>query len=203
MKQKLLLIYIAFSFFACKPEPTPDQYNYYYLTAEQLAKTPYFTNPAFDTLTFVSNQNDTVVFAKTRVDSGWYKIIDASPGNNYTVYHYYQQHTAKYQTIKGEGSFEVQLNKRNVPFNFSYPVSNFIQINFLNDVYTFYMDVLGDTNYPKFIGNLFHRNIEQFNTMYEYSMDNYQTKKIGMYSSNGGLFSIIDSLKSVQYEKIN
>jgi hypothetical protein len=112
MKQKLLLLYIACCFFACKPEPTPDQYNYYYLTAEQLSKTPYFTNPAFDTLTFVSNQNDTVVFAKTRVDSGWYRIIDASPGNNYTVYHYYQQLTANYQTIKGDGSFEVVHSKQ-------------------------------------------------------------------------------------------
>ena len=137
------------------------------------------------------------------MESSWYKQSDYDMGRDYVIHNYYLQLTAKYQTIKGEGSFEVQLNKRNVPFNFSYPVSNFIQINLLNDVYTFYMDVLGDTNYPKFIGNLFHRNIEQFNTMYEYSMDNYQTKKIGMYSSNGGLFSIIDSLKSVQYEKIN
>ena len=115
MKQKLLLLYIAFSFFACKPEPDriPDKHNYNYLTAEQLAKTPYFTNPAFDTLTYVSNQNDTVVFAKTRVDSGWYREIDFNPGVEFTTYHYYQQISAKYQTIKGEGSFGVVHILRN------------------------------------------------------------------------------------------
>ena len=107
MKNILLSFFVLVNFISCKPEPIPDKHNYNYLTAEQLAKTPYFTNPSFDTLKYVSNQNDTVVFAKTRVDSGWYRIIDASPGNNYTVYHYYQQLTAKYQTIKGEGSFEV------------------------------------------------------------------------------------------------
>jgi len=136
MKQKLLLLYIACCFFACKPEPTPDQYNYYYLTAEQLAKTPYFTNPAFDTLTFVSNQNDTVVFAKTRVDSGWYRIIDASPGNNYTVYHYYQQLTAKYQTLKGDESFEVVHSKNTNGGGMNRVNVNFNTLNFyINDYF--------------------------------------------------------------------
>ena len=131
MKQKLLLFYIAFSFFACKPEPKPipDKHNYYYLTAEQLAKTPYFTNPAFDTLTFVSNQNDTVVFAKTRVDSGWYKQIDFNPGVEFTTYHYYQQISANYQTIKGEGSFGVVHSKKGGAYNRNY-LSNVVRVSF-------------------------------------------------------------------------
>jgi hypothetical protein len=75
MKQKLILFYIVCSFFACKPEERlPDIHNYYYLTAEQLGKTPYFNNPDFDTLTFVSNLQDTLVFAKTKVDSSSTKI---------------------------------------------------------------------------------------------------------------------------------
>jgi len=113
MKNKLLLLLLIASLFACKPEePIPDKHNYYYLTAEQLAKTPYFTNPAFDTLTYVSNQNDTVVFAKTRVDSGWYREIDFNPGVEFTTYHYYQQISANYQTIKGDGSFGVVHSKK-------------------------------------------------------------------------------------------
>jgi hypothetical protein len=30
--------------------------NYYYLTAAQLNQTPYFTNPAFDTISFTSDK---------------------------------------------------------------------------------------------------------------------------------------------------
>jgi hypothetical protein len=135
MKQKLLLLYIAFSFFACKPEPKPipDKHNYYYLTAEQLAKTPYFTNPAFDTLTFVSNQNDTVVFAKTRVDSGWYKQIDFNPGVEFTTYHYYQQISANYQTIKGDGSFGVVHSKKGFAYNTI--ISDILKISFFDQNY--------------------------------------------------------------------
>lgn len=118
MKYILLYVFILVSFFACKPEPEriPDKHNYNYLTAEQLAKTPYFTNPAFDTLTYVSNQNDTVVFAKTRVDSGWYRVIEFDPGVEFTKYHHYQQISANYQTIKGEGSFGVVHSKYNLAF---------------------------------------------------------------------------------------
>jgi len=114
MKNILLYVFILVNFLSCKPEPEPipDKHNYYYLTAEQLAKTPYFTNPSFDTLSFVSNQNDTVVFAKTRVDSGWYREIDFNPGVEFTTYHYYQQISANYQTIKGEGSFGVVHSKK-------------------------------------------------------------------------------------------
>jgi hypothetical protein len=137
MKNKLLLLLLIASLFACKPEESiPDKHNYNYLTAEQLFKTPYFTNPAFDTLSFVSNQNDTVVFAKTRVDSGWYREIDFNPGVEYTSYRYYQQISANYQTIKGEGSFGVVHCKKGHTFNSI--ASDFVKFSY-ND-YNFYLN---------------------------------------------------------------
>jgi hypothetical protein len=109
MKQKFILFYIACSFFACKPEERlPDIHNYYYLTAEQLGKTPYFNNPDFDTLTFVSNLQDTLVFAKTKVDSSFYNTYFLDAGSSVSTYEYHQQIKINYQTLKGTGSFGVE-----------------------------------------------------------------------------------------------
>lgn len=168
MKQKLLLLYIAFSFFACKPEPKPipDKHNYFYLTAEQLAKTPYFTNPAFDTLTFVSKQNDTVVFAKTRVDSSWYREIDFNPGVEFTSYRYYQQISANYQTIKGDGSFGVKIVKKRQGGGFEV-------FEYLFNDFKFYdgLNTLNDKSYSRYLGEINLRNKKFTNTMY--SLHNY------------------------------
>jgi hypothetical protein len=109
MKQKFIIFYIACSFFACKPEERlPNEYNYYYLTAEQLGKTPYFNNPDFDTLTFVSNLRDTLVFAKTKVDSSFYSTQHSDYGTGVTTYNYHQQIKINYLTLKGTGSFGVE-----------------------------------------------------------------------------------------------
>jgi len=199
MKQKLLLLYIAFSFFACKPEPdrTPDKHIYYYLTAEQLAKTPYFTNPAFDTLTYVSNQNDTVVFAKTRVDSGWYRIIDASPGNNYTVYHYYQQLTANYQTIKGEGSFEVMHGKR-----INGGVSDIVKYSF--NLFIFYVGdyAINDPTHPRFVGDVYYNNRTFSNSIY--SNHNYNDSAAICYINlDFGIFKINNNITNLTHILIN
>ncbi len=111
MKQKFIIFYIACSFFACKPEERlPDIHNYYYLTAEQLGKTPYFNNPDFDTLTFVSNLQDTLVFAKTTTDSSFYLIESGDAGTGVRTFNYHQQIKINYQTLKGNGSFGVELN---------------------------------------------------------------------------------------------
>ena len=115
MKNILLLLFLTVSFFACKPEPEekqPNQHLYSYLTKEQLAKTPYFTNPAFDTLTFISNLNDTLTFVKTKTDSGFYEenFKDHPSGPTNYLYHQFIQNT--YKTIRGDGSFWVRHSKK-------------------------------------------------------------------------------------------
>ncbi|MDP3927817.1 MAG: hypothetical protein Q8R57_02220 [Bacteroidota bacterium] len=195
MKQKLLLLYIAFSFFACKPEPdrTPDKHINYYLTAEQLAKTPYFTNPAFDTLTFVSNQNDTVVFAKTRVDSGWYKLTDMDVGREYLIFNYYQQLTAKYQTIKGEGSFEVVHSKRINNGN-----TDMLKIVFNNYNFTFGDQVIGNMLHPNY-KELIQINNNIFEFIISVKTDNPSENIEGYINKKYGIFYILDKSKGLEF----
>jgi hypothetical protein len=192
MKNILLYVFILVNFLSCKPEPEPipDKHNYYYLTAEQLAKTPYFTNPAFDTLSFVSNQNDTVVFAKTRVDSGWYREIDFNPGVEFTTYHYYQQISANYQTIKGDGSFGVKIIKKrqNGVFEiFEYLFNDFIFFDGLN--------TLNDKSYSRYLGEINLRNKKFTNTIY--SLHNYEDSAAFCYINlEKGVFYLNDRFKN-------
>ena len=105
----LYLLPIVLLFTTCRKNTTKpaDQHFYYYLTKEQISKTPYFTNPAFDTLTYISNQNDTLIFAKTKTDTLWYISSVFDPGGTADKYYHYQQLRNSYATLKGEGKFEV------------------------------------------------------------------------------------------------
>ncbi|MBU3663806.1 MAG: hypothetical protein FGM41_11510 [Bacteroidetes bacterium] len=105
----LYLLPIVLLFTTCRKNTTKpaDQHFYYYLTKEQLNKTPYFTNPAFDTLTYISNQNDTLIFAKIGTDSLWYEVGDYDPSGSGDKFYHYQQLRNRYATLKGEGKFEV------------------------------------------------------------------------------------------------
>ncbi len=82
---------------------------YYRLTEEQLKQTPYFTNPDFDTVTFISNNNDTLIFKKNYTDTSWYSV---RPYFNANYYELYQNITNHYQTIKGTGNFSVTNSLR-------------------------------------------------------------------------------------------
>jgi len=202
MKNKLLLLLLIASLFACKPEPEPipDKHNYNYLTAEQLAKTPYFTNPAFDTLTFVSNQNDTVVFAKTRVDSGWYREIEFDPGVEFTKYHYYQQISANYQTIKGEGSYKVIHSKK--INSFFGAETDLIQILFANYEFGVFDRHIGSTTYVGFIGDFRHNNIHYEKVLYtDFKGD---LKKARAYlNKDYGVFYVLDSINNKNWTIIH
>jgi hypothetical protein len=202
MKNILLSLFILVYFISCKPEPKPipDKHNYYYLTAEQLAKTPYFTNPAFDTLTFVSNQNDTVVFAKTRVDSGWYREIEFDPGVEFTKYHYYQQISANYQTIKGDGSFGVVHSKYNLAFNIKLP--DFIQISY--NGYNFYLrDYFLDNIHPATIDTIKINNQTYLkNTKLNNNRQDSSSSQANI-NTDFGLFQIFDYNNSKEWILIN
>jgi hypothetical protein len=120
MKPILYTLFALILFTTCRKNYSKpaDQHFYYYLTKEQLNKTPYFTNPAFDTLTYISNLNDTLVFAKTKTDTLWYISSVFDPGgNDADKYYHYQQLRNSYATIKGEGKFEVLHGKYFIGFD--------------------------------------------------------------------------------------
>jgi len=199
MKNILLSVFILVNFISCKPDPEriPDKHIYYYLTAEQLAKTPYFTNPAFDTLSFVSNQNDTVVFAKTRVDSGWYREIDFNPGVEFTTYHYYQQISANYQTIKGDGSFGVVHSKK-----LAGGYTDQIEFTFKNLIFYARDNRIGTNN-----GTIYFEAITLGGKIYfkvnKYYYDRSKSNIAECYLNNEyGLIQILDKLSDTEYSLI-
>jgi hypothetical protein len=189
MKQKLLLLYIAFNFFACKPEPEevkPNQHLYSYLSKEQLEKTPYFSNPAFDTLNFVSNLNDTLTFVKTKTDSGFYEenYKDYPSGPTNYLYHQFIQNS--YKTIKGEGSFWVRHSKK-----MSNQSKDILKINFNQFDVQFFDRTLADESFPTFIDSI-SINDKTYYNLTRYTINNgieniavtYVNNKHGMFYIN-------------------
>ena len=88
----------------------PQKY-YFYLTTAQLSQTPYFTNKAFDTISFASDKGDTLTFVKTKTDTTWYCERTTSNPDNNDQNCYQSSHNA-YTTIKGNGSFDVKHSKK-------------------------------------------------------------------------------------------
>ena len=193
MKQKLLLLYIACCFFACKPEPEevkPNQHIYSYLSKEQLEKTPYFTNPAFDTLTFVSNLNDTLTFVKTKTDSGFYEenFRDHPSGPTNYLYHQFMQNT--YKTIKGEGSFWVRHSKK-----MSNQSKDILKINFNQFDVQFFDRTLADESFPTFIDSI-SINGKTYNNLTRYTINNGVENIAVTYVNNKHGMFYINDLKS-------
>ncbi|MDP3929716.1 MAG: hypothetical protein Q8R57_11895 [Bacteroidota bacterium] len=200
MKNILLSFFVLVNFISCKPEPgrTPDKHIYYYLTAEQLAKTPYFTNPAFDTLTFVSNQNDTVVFAKTRVDSGWYRLNASNLSHNYETILYYQQLTAKYQTIKGEGNFEVIHSKQINTWE-----TDRVDIKFNDNTFSCSDRQIGRKTFYTFKDSVEINNRKFKDLIILYSNPDDNTTNEGYLNQSNGLFFIINKIINSNFLLIN
>ena len=101
----------AFILQTCKPDDGPKPCNstttYHYLSADQVSKTPYFTNPAFDTISFASNKGDTVTFALKKIDTTYYiEDTNINPNRICNYWQYYQNITATYNTIKGGGGLK-------------------------------------------------------------------------------------------------
>jgi hypothetical protein len=155
---------LALLLFSCeKPDPNGCHSAiifYKYLTAVARNQTPYFTNPAFDTLSFASDKGDTVTFVKTKTDSIWYKEeIRGNPACDWDK-NYYQVLHNTYATIKGIGSFDIKHSAKN---------STSITINFnTNDFFVNEIWLSPSTPYKYKIGNLTVKNTLFTNTIYAY-----------------------------------
>jgi len=107
-----LIIFVAFILLiqSCRKDNSP--YNsptttYNYLTTAQLNQSPYFTDKAFDTITYLSDKGDTLTFVKTKTDTTWYCEPTTNNPDNKDQNCYQILHNS-YSTIKGNGSFEVK-----------------------------------------------------------------------------------------------
>lgn len=125
--------------------------NYFYLTAEQLNQTPYFTNKAFDSLSFASDKGDTLIFVKNKTDTTWYcERTTINPNNN--DQNCYQTLHNTYITIKGNGSFDVKLG-----FDGSLYV---LKLNFNNNNYSLINDLIGYNGPKGYIDKISFNNIQ-------------------------------------------
>lgn len=173
---------------SCVKENSTQSYNpqkyYFYLTAAQISQTPYFTNPAFDTISFASNKGDTLTFVKTKTDTTWYcERTTSNPDNN--DQNCYQTLHNTYATIKGNGSFDI----KHILKGSSY--SNKIEYNFNNLRFWAYDDWIGWNGFSTYQENDF---INNFNfkssiTIYITPNDTLISDK-GFINKDYGLYSV-------------
>jgi hypothetical protein len=167
---------------------------YTYLTASAINQTPYFTNPAFDTISFASDKGDTLIFVKTKTDSTWYKEeIRGNPACDWDK-EYYQVLHNKYTTLKGNGSFDVK---------YSYKTQDYglfrIEIFFNNIHFIICECIIDDVKYKNYIGDFTVNNKTFTNTFYEYNNISENTKGIGYINKGLGLFYLIDPINDLKW----
>lgn len=179
---------------SCSKDPKNGCYtpkdNYYYLTAAELNQTPYFTNLAFDTISFASDKGDTLTFVKTKTDTTWKKETGniGSPDCGYDQ-NFYQAVRNTYITTKGNGSFDVS---HRLPNGYS---NSYLIIKFNN--FTFFYDAIAidDIKFPTFVGTI----LKFENAIYTYNNDNDSLSAISYVNKNFGLFQIKDKLSKTDY----
>jgi len=193
MKNFFVLLFLLPMVIACKKEygSGKDTHTYYDLTAEQLAKTPYFNNPAFDTLQFVSNKGDTLTFAKLATVSSYYKTANSNCPDCPTNYYYFQELKNTYQTIQGEGKFEVTQKRKSSYSNFEFSFNN--STFFLSD------DHIGWAGYPTFVGSLTlnNRTFKEMIIIYEVFGDT--SSNAAFINEEDGLFYFKDNNNKLNY----
>ena len=202
MNTKLLFISIFSLLFiiqACKQEPSSycPSYstNYETLSKSAINQTPYFNNPAFDTISYASDKGDTVTFVKIKTDSTWYCEDDNGnpncPKKNANCYQIFHK---MYKTIKGNGTFDVKHCKRNANQNL-----DIIEVLFSN--YIFYTGdyAIGDLTHPRFLGNITKNNKTYLNTMYSNNNFNDSISSFCYLNKDYGVFYINDKIKGINY----
>lgn len=183
---------------SCSKDPKNGCYtpkdNYYYLTAAELNQTPYFTNPAFDTISFASNKGDTLTFVKTKTDTTWKKETGniGSPDCGYDQ-NFYQAVRNTYITIKGNGSFDVS---HRLPNSYS---NSYLIIKFNN--FTFFYDAIAidDTSFPRYLGELIKDNKKFKNVIYTFNNYTDSVSAISYMNKDLGLLFIDNKLDNSQY----
>jgi len=171
--------------------------EYYYLTVSQLNQTPYFTNSKFDTISFSSNQGDTITFVKTKTDISWYGERANSNPDDHSM-NYYQIISNTYNTIKGSGSLEIHHAKKEN----SYQYVNVIEVNFSDLIFNIYDDRIGLKSSPFYLDSISFNSKTYYNVLYVYH--DFTFSDIGkLYiNKNYGIFQIEDKRTNIFWSLI-
>ncbi|MES2727829.1 MAG: hypothetical protein V4643_12045 [Bacteroidota bacterium] len=187
----------------CKQENdtccNPQKFNYFPISEAAIKKTPYFTNPAFDTLSFVSHEEDTITFVKTRTDSTWNcEYASGNPDNN--TQNCYQILHNTYKTIRGVGSFDVTHSKENRILGLPYNVTDVIEIKFSNLRFVFFESLINDTKDPNYVGDFYIGNKVFPKTFFQYHNFNQAEVGKGYFSAPYGLIAVTDSVNMINWK---
>ncbi|MES2653955.1 MAG: hypothetical protein V4620_00090 [Bacteroidota bacterium] len=198
-KYTFIFIMIALLLQSCGKEKgagctgTPGT-EYFTLKTDAINKTPYFTNPTFDTVSFASDKGDTLIFVKTKTDTLWYEEQGGgSPDCGYNTNSYQVLHNT-YTTIKGDASFDVKHSKKNDRNNI-----NIFEIQIGN--YKFYESdgAINNFNHPRYIGSLTLNNKTFNNVLYSYNLYNDSTSALCYLNKDNGLFYFYDKLNDKKF----
>jgi hypothetical protein len=192
----IYMAFIAIILSSCKPEQKKVGDSYSYLSEEQLNKTPYFNNPAFDTLIFISNKGDTLIFAKVKSVS-YFNIfsINNDPEDDSRAYSEVRHNT--YQTLKGNGKFEVRHVLNDGRSSLPYFSITFNQYNIEFHEYT-----LANINYPTYLDSTFVNNKYYYN-LTRYTLNNgFENIAVTFVNNAFGLFHINELKQSTIWDLI-
>jgi hypothetical protein len=167
-----------------------------YLTAGALNQTPYFTNTAFDTISFASDKGDTLSFVKTKTDTSWY-CENQSLASNYKIC--YQTIHNTYTTIKGVGSFDVK-HSRKIDYK---DMSDIINFHINNTYFLCGDEQIGYIGYWTFkkVVTIKNRSFNDVIVLYPNSYDSLEAESY--INKDKGLFYFNDKVDNINYTIIN
>jgi hypothetical protein len=198
MKTQYLYILLLFILFwqSCAKENSsccdPQKTYYFTLTEFALKQTPYFTNPAFDTISFASDKGDTLSFVKTKTDTTWYcEPRSNNPDNN--SQNCFQILKNTYTTIKGTGNLEVKHWKKYGG------IDDIVRIRFNNNDLFFGGDQIGDSRYWTFKKMVLLSNKIFDDAIIIYPNDIDSSIAEGYINKDFGLFYYIDKISDSNF----
>jgi len=180
---------------SCVKENSTQSYkpknNYFYLTAAQINQTPYFTNSAFDTISFASDKGDTLTFVKTKTDTTWYcERTTSNPDNN--DQNCYQTLHNTYTTIKGNGNFDVKHWKQNSGWD-----TDFIDFVIGNSNFHIYESSINETKASNYLSSITIFS-KSYSKVHFFVNNNYKI----FINKDYGIFQFIDNRSNETYNLI-
>lgn len=188
---------------SCSKEPynpgcgTPPKSYYFPIKQEALAQTPYFTNPAFDTISFASDKGDTLTFVKTKTDTTWYfENGSGSPDCGFDKV-YSQTINNTYTSLQGNGSFNVKHSKKTNIY------ADIIELKFGNLFFKVTDYRIGTKNGTIYFDSLLVNNKAFYaSTCYYHNLSHAEIGKLYL-NKEYGCFKIEDIENSTNFTLIN
>ncbi len=198
-----LLFCIAFCLLAlssCEVKdntPCTPRHKYHPLTAEEKSKTPYFTNPDFDTIRFASNTGDTLVFALQSIDSSWYIEDDNRNPEGCPNLQYYENRSIRYKSLMTIDFITISQSIKSFDYTQPYIIVAFNYTHFF-----MWADWIGWSGYTNYIDEYFYNNRTYKASILKYADSEDTTSSSIIYNKDYGAYSIFIKEQNKTYHLI-